>query len=85
MAGDVYAESTHAGRGSWTWYTGSAGWMYRAGIESILGFLLRGTVLAIDPVIPRAWPSYEMSFRYHAAEYTITIENPRGVSRESRR
>ena len=81
MAGDVYAESTHTGRGGWTWYTGSAGWMYRAGIEAILGFHLRGAVLTIDPAIPSAWPSYEMTFRYHAAEYTITVENPRGVSR----
>jgi cyclic beta-1,2-glucan synthetase len=79
MAGDVYAEPTHLGRGGWTWYTGSAGWMYRAGIESILGFRLRGTTLTIDPAIPRAWPSYEITFRYHAAEYTITVENPHGA------
>jgi cyclic beta-1,2-glucan synthetase len=79
MAGDVYAEPTHAGRGGWTWYTGSAGWMYRAGTEAILGFRLRGTTLAINPTIPRAWPSYEITFRYHAAEYSITVENPRGV------
>jgi len=81
LAGDVYAESTHAGRGGWTWYTGSAGWMYRAGIEAILGFRLRGTKLAVDPTIPRAWPAYEITFRYHAAEYAITVENPRGVMR----
>src|SRR6185369_11168793 len=81
MAGDVYAEPTHLGRGGWTWYTGSAGWMYRAGIESILGFRLRGTALVIDPTIPRAWPSYEITFRYHAAEYTITVENPHGTMR----
>jgi cyclic beta-1,2-glucan synthetase len=81
LAGDVYAESTHAGRGGWTWYTGSAGWMYRAGIEAILGFRLHGTKLAIDPTIPRAWPSYEITFRYHAAEYAITVENPRGAMR----
>jgi cyclic beta-1,2-glucan synthetase len=81
LAGDVYAESTHAGRGGWTWYTGSAGWMYRAGIEAILGFRLRGTTLAINPTIPRAWPSYEITFRYHAAEYAITVENPRGAMR----
>ncbi len=81
MAGDVYAESTHAGRGGWTWYSGSAGWMYRAGTESILGFRLRGATLSIDPAIPRAWPSFEITFRYHAAEYSITIENPRGAMR----
>jgi cyclic beta-1,2-glucan synthetase len=81
MAGDVYAEPTHMGRGGWTWYTGSAGWMYRAGVEGILGFRLRGAVLSIDPVIPRAWPAYEIVFRYHAAEYAITVENPRGANR----
>jgi cyclic beta-1,2-glucan synthetase len=81
IAGDVYAESTHAGRGGWTWYTGSAGWMYRAGVEAILGCRLRGTVLAIDPVIPRAWPAFEITFRYHAAEYVIAVENPRGATR----
>jgi cyclic beta-1,2-glucan synthetase len=81
MAGDVYAESTHAGRGGWTWYTGSAGWMYRAGVESILGFRLRGATLSIDPAIPRAWDRYEIAFRYHAAHYAITVENPRGATR----
>jgi cyclic beta-1,2-glucan synthetase len=81
LAGDVYAEPTHLGRGGWTWYTGSAGWMVRAGIESILGFRLRGAVLTLAPAIPRAWPTYEITFRYHAAEYTITVENPRGATR----
>ena len=81
MAGDVYAESTHTGRGGWTWYTGSAGWMYRAGVESILGFRLRGATLSIDPAIPRAWDRYEIAFRYHAAEYAITVDNPRQATR----
>jgi cyclic beta-1,2-glucan synthetase len=55
--------------------------MYRAGVEGILGFRLRGTVISIDPVIPRAWPTYEIVFRYHAAEYAITVSNPRGATR----
>ncbi len=50
--GDVYAEPAHVGRGGWTWYTGSAGWMYRAGLEWILGFRLRGATLLIDPMHP---------------------------------
>ena len=58
MAADVYAEPPHVGRGGWTWYTGSAGWMYQAGVEWILGFRLRGTTLVLDPCIPRAWPGY---------------------------
>ena len=52
MAGDVYARSPHAGRGGWSWYTGSAGWMYRAGLESILGLRRRGETFVIDPCIP---------------------------------
>ena len=79
MAGDVYSERPHVGRGGWSWYTGAAGWMYRAGIEWILGFRLRGTVLHVEPCIPRAWPRYEIVFRYHSSLYKLTVENPRGV------
>jgi cyclic beta-1,2-glucan synthetase len=81
MAADVYAEPPHVGRGGWTWYTASAGWMYQAGVEWILGFRLRGTTLALDPCIPRAWPGFEIDFRYHSARYVIVVENPQGVSR----
>ncbi|PYN82661.1 MAG: glycosyl transferase [Candidatus Rokuibacteriota bacterium] len=81
VAADVYAEPPHVGRGGWTWYTGSAGWMYRAGLESILGFRLRGARLVIDPCIPRAWHGFEMVFRYRSARYDLVVENPRGVSR----
>ena len=81
MPADVYAEAPHAGRGGWTWYTGSAGWMYRAGVESILGFGLRGTTLILEPCIPRAWHRFELDFRYHSARYDIVVENPQGVSR----
>ncbi|HET9521010.1 MAG TPA: glycosyl hydrolase family 65 protein, partial [Candidatus Limnocylindrales bacterium] len=81
MAADIYAEPPHVGRGGWTWYTGSAGWMYQAGVEWILGFRLRGTSLVIDPCIPRAWPRYEITFRYRSARYEIAVENPAGVSR----
>ena len=81
MAADVYTEPPHVGRGGWTWYTASAGWMYQAGVEWILGFRLRGTTLLLDPCIPRAWPRYEIDFRYHSATYLIVVENPNGVSR----
>jgi cyclic beta-1,2-glucan synthetase len=81
VAGDVYAEPPHVGRGGWTWYTGSAGWMYRAGLEWILGFRLRGTHLVVDPCIPRAWPGFTITFRHHSARYNIAVENPRGVAR----
>ncbi len=80
MAADVYAEPSHVGRGGWTWYTGSAGWMYQAGVGSILGFRVRGTTLLVSPAIPRAWPGYEIDFRYHSSRYEIVVENPHGVS-----
>ncbi len=78
---DVYAEPPHVGRGGWSWYTGSAGWMYRAGLEWILGFRLRGASLVLDPCVPRAWPGFSIVFHYHSARYDITVENPHGVSR----
>jgi cyclic beta-1,2-glucan synthetase len=81
MCADVYAESSHVGRGGWTWYTGSAGWMYRAGLEWMLGFRLRGTALVIDPCIPKSWPGFTIAFRHRSARYDITVENPHGVSR----
>src|SRR5437899_3324180 len=81
LAGDVYAEPPHVGRGGWTWYTGSAGWMYRAGLEWILGFRLRGTRPVVDPCIPRAWQGFNIAFRYHSARYDIAVENPQGVTR----
>jgi cyclic beta-1,2-glucan synthetase len=80
-AADVYAGAPHVGRGGWTWYTGSAGWMYRAGMESILGFRFRAGKLVIDPCIPRAWPGFQIRFRYHGARYEIRVENPNGVMR----
>ena len=81
VAGDVYAEPPHTGRGGWTWYTGAAGWLYRAGLEWLLGFRLRGMTLSIDPCIPRNWPGYRIEFRYHSATYKIKVENPSSVTR----
>ncbi len=81
VAADIYAQPPHVGRGGWTWYTGSAGWMYRAGIEWILGFRVRGTKLYLDPCIPSAWQRFDIMFRYHSARYEITVENPQGVAR----
>jgi cyclic beta-1,2-glucan synthetase len=78
---DIYSMPPHVGRGGWTWYTGSAGWMYRAGLEWILGFRLRDKELEIEPCIPTVWKGFEMSFKYHSARYDIAVENPRGVNR----
>ena len=81
MSADVYTEPPHVGRGGWTWYTGSAGWMYQAGMESILGFRLRGSTLVLDPCIPRSWAGYEIDYQYHSTKYEIVVENPRAVNR----
>ena len=80
---DVYAVAPHIGRGGWTWYTGSAAWLYRAGLEALLGFQLRGDHLRIAPCIPGAWPGFTLSYQHrreqHVTPYTIQLENPRGV------
>jgi cyclic beta-1,2-glucan synthetase len=81
VCADVYAAPPHVGRGGWTWYTGSAGWMYRVGLEGILGFHVKGAALLLDPCVPKAWPRFEIHFRYRTARYEITVENPRGVNR----
>jgi cellobiose phosphorylase len=81
IAADVYAVSPFEGRGGWTWYTGSAGWMYRIAIEAILGFKLRGSHFTIDPCIPASWPNYELVYSHQEARYRIVVENPHGVSR----
>ena len=80
VAADVYSVAPHAGRGGWTWYTGSAGWMYRAGLEGILGFRVRGTSLFLAPCIPEKWPRFEIVFKYRSSRYDILIENPLSVS-----
>jgi cyclic beta-1,2-glucan synthetase len=81
LAADIYAEPPHTRRGGWTWYTGAAGWYYRAGLESILGLQVRGDKLVFDPCIPRAWRSYSISYKHENTRYEITVENPNGVSR----
>ncbi|MGE0114324.1 MAG: glucoamylase family protein [Steroidobacteraceae bacterium] len=80
VAADVYSVAPHVGRGGWTWYTGAAGWLYRAGLESILGFQQQGDHLLLNPCIPKSWPRVEISFRYRSARYEIMMENPDSVS-----
>jgi cyclic beta-1,2-glucan synthetase len=84
MAGDVYARAPHAGRGGWSWYTGSAGWMYRAGLESILGLRRRGATFVVDPCIPSSWHEYEIVWQFGSTRYEIEVSNPdrrcRGVA-----
>ncbi len=81
VAGDVYSQKQHLGRGGWSWYTGSAGWLYRAGLEYMLGLRLRGEELSLDPHIPPQWKSFRIRYRHKTATYNILVENPAGVSR----
>jgi cellobiose phosphorylase len=81
VAADIYAHPMHVGRGGWTWYSGSAGWMYRAGLESILGLKRRGAALAINPCIPASWPEYRVLWRFGRTRYEIVVENPERCSR----
>jgi cyclic beta-1,2-glucan synthetase len=78
---DVYAVPPHTGRGGWTWYTGSAGWMYRAALEYILGFKLQGDRLLIEPCIPRFWRQFEITYRRGSTTYRIKVENPHSLCR----
>jgi cyclic beta-1,2-glucan synthetase len=79
VAADVYSQPPHVGRGGWTWYTGAAGWLYRAGLEWILGFRKRGSALCIDPCIPRHWKGFAITYRHGDSRYRILVENPKGV------
>jgi cellobiose phosphorylase len=81
VCADVYGAPPHTGRGGWTWYTGSASWLYRVAIETILGFQLRGRTLRIEPCIPPSWPGFELSYRHQSATYQILVDNSAGTGR----
>ncbi len=74
VAADIYSVAPHVGRGGWTWYTGSAAWLYRAGLEAILGFRVQGDRLLMAPVIPAHWPGFEIRFRHRTAVYEIRVQ-----------
>jgi cyclic beta-1,2-glucan synthetase len=82
VAADVYTSPGQPGRGGWTWYTGSASWMYRVGLESILGFRRRGGFLFLEPVVPSSWPSFSVEYRYGATLYRIEVEQPGRIREE---
>jgi cyclic beta-1,2-glucan synthetase len=81
VCADIYSSAPHVGRGGWTWYTGSAGWLQRAGVEGLLGLRFRGAALYIDPCIPKTWKQFRATVKYQSARYSIHVENPDGVSR----
>ena len=82
---DVYSVAPHVGRGGWTWYTGSAAWLYRAGLEAVLGFQLQGDTLRVDPCIPTDWPGFQLTYRHrgkqHLTRHEVSVENPHRVCR----
>jgi cellobiose phosphorylase len=81
VAADVYALKPHVGRGGWSWYTGSAGWMYRLVVESLLGLRRQGSTLHLAPCLPADWPACRISYRYGETLYLIAIEQTPGASR----
>ncbi|MBO0698572.1 MAG: glycosyl transferase family 36, partial [Zavarzinella sp.] len=79
VAADVYGVPPHVGRGGWTWYTGSAAWLYRAAVETLLGLTVRAGKLTFGPRIPAKWPGFEVEYRYGKTTYRCRVENPQGV------
>ncbi|MFC3814956.1 GH36-type glycosyl hydrolase domain-containing protein [Lysobacter sp. GCM10012299] len=73
LAADVYAVPPHVGRGGWTWYTGSAGWMYRLLTESLLGLQRTGDVMTLRPCLPADWPEYQLQYRHGTSLYLIEV------------
>ncbi|MCX6878137.1 MAG: cyclic beta 1-2 glucan synthetase [Verrucomicrobia bacterium] len=73
VAADIYALAPHTGRGGWSWYTGAAAWMYRLLIETLLGLSLEGDHLRLTPLMPAAWETYKIHYRYRQTVYHITI------------
>jgi cellobiose phosphorylase len=73
VAADVWAVAPHVGRGGWTWYTGSAAWMYRLIVESLLGLRLEGDRLRIEPCLPANWNGFTLHYRYRETVYHVTV------------
>lgn len=80
VAADIYSLAGQVGRGGWSWYTGSSGWMYRVWLEEVLGFKLRGNTLRISPCIPKDWDRFAITYRHKTATYSIVVENPSHIS-----
>jgi cyclic beta-1,2-glucan synthetase len=76
IAGDVYGRAPHTGRAGWSWYSGSAGWMYRAGLEHMLGLRRHGAAFSVEPCIPSLWPGYDITWTFQGTRYEISVSNP---------
>ena len=81
LCGDVYSVAPHEGRAGWSWYTGSSGWMYQAGVEHILGLKARAEYFFIDPCIPPHWKDFQLKLTRGGTTYLISVKNGAGVSR----
>lgn len=80
VAADIYSVAPHVGRGGWSWYTGSAGWMQRTGIESLLGIRIQGETLLITPCIPQDWSEFEVLLHWRSTRYQCIVKNPNRVT-----
>jgi cellobiose phosphorylase len=79
VAADVYTNPQHAGRGGWTWYTGSAGWMYRLVTESLLGLRVETDRLFIEPLVPASWQGFVLHYRFHQTPYHLHVKRRGGA------
>jgi len=79
VAADVYAVPPHTGRGGWTWYTGSAGWMYRTLVETLLGVNLEGGSLVLEPRLPKSWAGMKVHYRFRQTIYHIAFTRTPGA------
>jgi cellobiose phosphorylase len=85
ISADVYSTPPHNGRGGWTWYTGSASWMYRLGVERLLGIQRVADHLEIRPSIPASWNGYQVNYRFGRSMYHIRMETANGKGSEVER
>lgn len=75
---DIYGANNLAGRGGWTWYTGSASWYYKAGVEFILGLKIKNGVMSFEPCIPKEWKEFNIKYKWKNSFYNIVVKNPNG-------
>ncbi|MDC0358872.1 hypothetical protein OAO01_08655, partial [Oligoflexia bacterium] len=83
--GDVYSVAPHLGRAGWSWYTGSAAWLYKVGLEHILGLQVNGSLVSIDPCVPALWDHFELDYRLENVLFKFVVQNPDGVEHGVRR
>ena len=76
MAGDIYGTAPYVGRGGWSWYTGSAAWLHRAAVETLLGLCVKGRELSLTPRVPAHWPGFEIALRLGPRRLTLQWGTP---------